>query len=224
MGPVLAERRNVSRTRLVRGIGLTVLALGSLLLFLWLGEDVHTSRTQQVDDQVRTAVHAWASPARTWLMLRLTQLGSPVVVSTFAVAAVVVFLAVKWKRAAILLSSDLVVASVLNTFLKDLFHRPRPQPFFGIPPPYTYSFPSGHSLFSICFYGMLAALLSARLERRFARALVWIFATLLALGIGFSRVYLGLHYPSDVLGGWAIALAWVSVLLVFDKGEKAAQK
>lgn len=154
-------------------------------------------------------------------MLRLTELGSTPVVSTLVVVTVVGFLVVRWKRAAILLSCDLVVASVLNTFLKDVFHRPRPQPFFGIPPPHTYSFPSGHALFSICFYGMLAALLSARLERPLARALVWIFATLLALGIGFSRVYLGVHYPSDVLGGWALAVAWVSVLLILDNREKA---
>ena len=91
-----------------------------------------------------------------------------------------------------LLAIDLVVALALNTFLKDLFHRPRPQPFFGISPPHTYSFPSGHALFSICFYGMLAALLATRLERQFSRVLVWIFAGLLVL-------------------------AWVSVLLMFDK-------
>ena len=198
---------------------LALLALASLLLFPWLGEDVHTSRIQDFDNQVRGSVHAWASPTRTWLMLGVTQLGSTPIVTALAVVAVIVFFKVKWKRAAILLAIDLGVAVVLDIFLKDVFRRPRPQPFFGIPPPRTYSFPSGHALFSICFYGMLAALVTTRLERPLVRGLTWVLAGLLVPTIGFSRVYLGVHYPTDVLGGWAIALAWVSALLMFDKRE-----
>src|SRR5207302_6622081 len=167
-------------------------ALVSLLLFLWLGNDVHTRRTQDMDNLVRNPVHAWASPARTGLMLRVTQLGSTLIVTGLAVVTVIGFLRLKWKRAAMLLAIDLMVALALNTFLKDLFHRPRPQPFFGISPPHTYSFPSGHALFSICFYVMLAALLATRLDRQLSRVLVWIFAGLLVL-------------------------AWVSVLRMFDK-------
>jgi membrane-associated phospholipid phosphatase len=218
MGPVLPEQQPTETSQL-RTLVLALLAVASLLLFLWLGEDVHTSRTQNVDNQVLARVHAWASPALTWLMLSITQLGSTPTVTTLAVVAVVVFLKVRWKRAIILLATDLAVALVLDTFLKDVFHRPRPQPFFGIPPPHTYSFPSGHALFSICLYGMLAALLSVRLEGRLWPVLVWTLAGLLVLAISFSRVYLGVHYPSDVLGGWAIAGAWISVVLSFDRGD-----
>jgi undecaprenyl-diphosphatase len=219
MEPVVAEPQKLSETKQLRTIGLALLALASLLLFLWLGENVHTNRTQDVDNQVRTAVHTWASPALTWLMLRITQLGSTLTVTTLAVVAVIVLLKAKSKRATILLATDLAMALMLNSFLKDVFHRPRPQPFFGIPPPHTYSFPSGHALFSICFYGMLAALLSTRLKSQFWRVVVWIFAGLLVLAISFSRVYLGVHYVSDVLGGWAIALAWISVLRMFERGD-----
>jgi len=224
MEPVAGEQQKLSETRQLRTIGLALLAVAALLLFLWLGEDVHTSRTQDVDNQVRTRVHAWASPALTRLMLRITQLGSTLTVTTLAVVTVVVFLKVKSKRATILLATDLAMALVLNTFLKDVFHRPRPQPFFGIPPPHTYSFPSGHALFSICFYGMLAALLSTRLKSQLGRVAVWIFAGLLVLAISFSRVYLGVHYPSDVVGGWAIALAWISVLRMFDRGDEPSKR
>ena len=219
MDPVSAEQPNLSEGRRPRAILLALLTLAAVLVFLWLGEDVHTSRTQNVDNQVRTAVHAWASPARTWLMRGVTQLGSTPIVTTLAVVTVVVFLKLKWKRAAILLAIDLGGAVVLDIFLKDVFQRPRPQPFFGIPPPHTYSFPSGHALLSICFYGMLAALVTTRLERPLVRGVTWVLAVLLVLAIGFSRVYLGVHYPTDVLGGWTIALAWASVLLTFDKPE-----
>jgi undecaprenyl-diphosphatase len=220
MEPVAAGQQNCSGTRQLRTIVLALLAVASLLLFLWLGEDVHTTRIQEVDNQVRGAVHAWASPTRTWLMLGVTQLGSTPIVTALAVVAVIVFLKLKWKRAAILLAIDLGVAVVLDIFLKDVFQRPRPQPFFGIPPPHTYSFPSGHALFAICFYGMVAALVTARLKNPLSVVLVWIFAALLVLAIGFSRVFLGVHYLTDVLGGWAIALAWVSVLLILRENWK----
>jgi undecaprenyl-diphosphatase len=201
-------------SRQKRTISLAILALAWMLLFLWLGDQVHDARTQQFDVQVRSVVHGWSSPPLTWLMLSITQLGSTLVVTTFALVAVVVFLALRWKLAAILLFADLSVAILLNSFLKYLFHRPRPEPFFGIPPPHTYSFPSGHSLFAICFYGMLAALLGERVRSGKARVTIWMSAVLVVMMVGFSRLYLGVHYPTDVVAGWAIGLAWVNALLI----------
>jgi hypothetical protein len=101
-------------------------------------------------------------------------------------------------------------ALVLDLSLKYAFHRPRPVPFF-VPAPYTYSFPSGHSLFSFCFYGVLAGLLTRRIRSRRWRVLIWTLAALLVATIGLSRVYLGVHYPSDVIAGY----------LAFTLGEHA---
>ena len=72
-------------------------------------------------------------------------------------------------------------------------------------------FPSGHALFSLCFYGTLAGLLVGRLRRPAARAAVWAAAALLILAIGISRIYLGVHYPTDVIGGYLVAAFWISV-------------
>src|SRR5437588_421421 len=151
MEPVAGEQQKLSETRQLRTIGLALLAVAALLLFLWLGEDVHTSRTQDVDNQVRTRVHAWASPALTRLMLRITQLGSTLTVTTLAVVTVVVFLKVKSKRATILLATDLAMALVLNTFLKDVFHRPRPQPFLVFHRRTPTVFPAGTRCFRSAF-------------------------------------------------------------------------
>ncbi len=107
-------------------------------------------------------------------------------------------------------------ALVLDLSLKYAFHRPRPVPFF-VPVPYTYSFPSGHSLFSFCFYGVLAGLLTRSIRSRMARVLIWTLAALLVAAIGLSRVYLGVHYPSDVIAGYLAASLWVSTLVALDR-------
>jgi undecaprenyl-diphosphatase len=89
-------------------------------------------------------------------------------------------------------------------------------PFFGTEAPHSYSFPSGHALFSICFFGVVAALVAARLPSIAARAAVWTVAVAIAFLIGLSRVYLGVHYPSDVIGGYAAAVAWASAVALAD--------
>ncbi|MEO6055540.1 MAG: phosphatase PAP2 family protein, partial [Gemmatimonadales bacterium] len=83
--------------------------------------------------------------------------------------------------------------------------------------PGSYSFPSGHALFAFCFFTTGAALLAPRLPWPALRRLVWIAAAALVLAIGFSRIYLGVHYPSDVLAGYTVGLMWSSVIIVGDR-------
>ncbi|MBA2736501.1 MAG: phosphatase PAP2 family protein, partial [Pyrinomonadaceae bacterium] len=82
--------------------------------------------------------------------------------------------------------------------------------------PESYSFPSGHSLYAVCFYVGLAWLITSRLNNRPARILIWIFAVFLCLLIGLSRIYLGVHYPSDVIAGFAAAIVWLSTVFLID--------
>ena len=83
---------------------------------------------------------------------------------------------------------------------------------FG-PDPSGYSFPSGHAMGSVCFYGVLGGLLSTRIKRKSLRVLVWLATATLILGIGLSRIYLGVHYFTDVVAGYCAAGVWVSTLL-----------
>jgi undecaprenyl-diphosphatase len=89
--------------------------------------------------------------------------------------------------------------------LKALFHRPRPAEIFSH---LGYSFPSGHSFFALTIYGMLAYRLSRYAPPRH-RPLIWAVAAALVLLVGFSRVFLGVHYPSDVTAGFLVALPWL---------------
>jgi undecaprenyl-diphosphatase len=105
---------------------------------------------------------------------------------------------------------------ILLFALKASFHRARPEPFFNYELPASFSFPSGHSLSSFCFYGVLAWLITARMKNHNLKMLVWFLAVLLVLFIGLSRIYLGVHYPSDVLAGYAAGLVWIVTVSLGD--------
>ena len=102
----------------------------------------------------------------------------------------------------------MVGALILNWGLKNAIHRMRPQPFFGVDPE-TYSFPSGHVLFASCFYGGLLLILRANYR---VPTILWILFAFGCFGIGWSRVYLGVHYPTDVVGGYLIGMFWLGAL------------
>jgi membrane-associated phospholipid phosphatase len=105
--------------------------------------------------------------------------------------------------------------------LKLLLPRARPMPFFGIAPSALSSFPSGHALFAVSLYGTLAWQIASRLTGACRRAGVWVGASVLILAIGSSRVYLGVHYLSDVLAGYAAGIAWASAVLLAASARTA---
>jgi undecaprenyl-diphosphatase len=106
----------------------------------------------------------------------------------------------------------MIGASTLNITLKLAFKRPRPVPFFNLTAPESYSFPSGHSLASFCFFAGLAAILSGRIKQKRPRTIMWTIAIVMFLLIGLSRIYLGVHYTTDVIAGFAAASIWILVV------------
>jgi undecaprenyl-diphosphatase len=115
------------------------------------------------------------------------------------------------RRQAVFLVIAALGAEVVDQALKLWFQRPRPDVFFG-PQPLNYSFPSGHALVSCCFYLAVAEILIDEQWSRVRKLMVWTLAVLTTGLIGFSRVYLGVHYPTDVLGGYVAAIAWLSMV------------
>jgi undecaprenyl-diphosphatase len=197
-------------------MGALLIAAAALSFFGWLGEEMLEGDTQQFDALVRTAVHRFATPGLTRLLQVFSFLGSVAAVTVMCLVAVCVSLYFRRARTAALLAITMLGVAVLDVALKRAFHRPRPVAFFGATPS-SYSFPSGHALGSFCFYGILAAILGAHTRGRGARLCVWMAAALLVGMIGLSRIYLGVHYPSDVIAGYCAATVWVGAVGFLDR-------
>ncbi len=183
-------------------------ALAAALVFAWIAAAVAKSGVPVLDLRIREAVHAAASPGLTRAALAVTQLGGDLVLWPLGGIAVLWLIRAGRRREAGLFLLAVLGGDAVNEGLKLIFHRARPEPFFGYPKPFTYSFPSGHAFVSLCFYLTLGEIAAAGRAVGRRRAM-WAAAVLLALAIGITRVYLGVHYPSDVAAGYAGAAAWL---------------
>jgi membrane-associated phospholipid phosphatase len=197
-------------------LGALLAAVVSLFLFGWLAEEMLEGDTQKFDMSVRNAVHQHAAPALTRVMQAFSFLGSVGTVSVLCVVILGAFLYFHRSRLAALLGITMVGMGALDEALKLAFRRPRPVAYFG-PTPNSYSFPSGHAFGSVCFYGVLAAILATRVRGTAAKWSVWTVAILLMAMIGFSRIYLGVHYPSDVIAGYCAGAVWVAAVGLLDR-------
>jgi len=194
------------------------LAVASLVLFAWIAGSLSHAWVRNFDFTIRNKVHEYASSALTKWMIWISFIGGDGLVAG-AILSVTLFLVFRWRRAAVWMLVNICGTLILDLTLKYSFARLRPTPFF-VPMPRTPSFPSGHSLFSFCFYGVLAGLLADRIDSRRWQVLIWTFAVLLVGAIGLSRIYLGVHYPSDVIAGYLTGTLWVSTMVALDQIKK----
>jgi undecaprenyl-diphosphatase len=143
-------------------------------------------------------------------MLQVTALGTGVVVMMVVTVAALFLWLTRHKHSAALLLVTTVIGILLNSMLKDVFHRDRPSIFSSGVEVFSSSFPSGHSMSAAIVYGTVAYL-AARLQRHhWSRVVTAIVAFLLILLIASSRIYLGVHYPSDTIAGMTIGFAWAA--------------
>jgi undecaprenyl-diphosphatase len=138
----------------------------------------------------------------------ITALGSVTILSLFSGVVIVFLLFTRRFNACLLLVAALGGGFLLNWSLKNFFNRPRPEYVTPLHYVDSHSFPSGHSLLAAVVYLTLGALVARLLPKRRQKIYVLGVAVLLTFLVGVSRVYLGVHYPSDVLAGWTVGLLW----------------
>ena len=139
----------------------------------------------------------------------LTSLGSALVV---IILTIVLFMAIKNKRIAVSIVINLIVITILNNLLKIIFLRPRPN-VNNLILESGYSFPSGHSSTGMAFYGYLIYLIYKYVNNKKIKISLIIFLSLVIVAIGLSRIYLGVHYASDVLGGFLLAIVYLIIFI-----------
>jgi membrane-associated phospholipid phosphatase len=194
-------------------LGLLVVA-GCLWLFGGITEDIlNNDPLVQFDERVETILHERATPTLTAFFLVVTALGSLEAIGILGLIVAVIFgVRHQWLSVGAWLAA-LAGGVILNQLLKEVFARPRPYFEHPLALETSYSFPSGHATMSLICYGMLAYYAVLALQSWRAKAAAIFGAAFLVLLIGFSRVYLGVHYFSDVAGGFASAGVWLSVLI-----------
>ncbi|HWZ72658.1 MAG TPA: phosphatase PAP2 family protein [Casimicrobiaceae bacterium] len=179
-----------------------------------------------LDTSVATWLHVRATPLVSNAMAAVSFLGAPTTLTVVAVAGSLLLVYQRRRAEAATLSTAVLGGNFLNFCLKHLIQRGRPvfdDPIFSLP---TYSFPSGHAMASAVFYGLLAIYASVNAKQRYAAKVAIAGAVFMVALVSFSRVYLGLHYLSDVIGGIAEGIAWLAlsltVLRYIRRGEAGA--
>ena len=186
------------------------IALGGTYAFAKFAGHVTSGRTQAFDDAVLRWIGQYRSPVLEPIMLEITFLGTgSVVIAVVAVSALFLWLTRHQYSAALLLICA-IGGVLLNSLLKVGFDRPRPQIFEWGSHALSSSFPSGHAMSAAAVYGTVAYLAARLQKRHLHRVLTLMAAGVLIILIAGTRLYLGVHYPSDVLAGIVIGLAWAS--------------
>lgn len=185
-----------------------IVACACVLVFLMILEDVYDAESMRLDRAAYwLIVEHLRTPWLTPVMESFSALATPVslVVLLLAVAAFA-----PGKRPGMCCAVNLVLVVVINQVLKFIIQRPRPDGF-RLATASGFSFPSGHSMAAMAFFGLLAWLVwKYEADRRLRRLYATGFALVIVM-IGVSRIYLGVHYASDVLGGFCLSMAWLAV-------------
>ena len=128
------------------------------------------------------------------------------------ILTIVLFILIKNKKIGLSILTNLVVITVLNQIIKHILQRPRPTDFRIIEET-GYSFPSGHSMVSMAFYGYLIYLVYKYIKNKYIKWISIILLSILICSIGISRIYLGVHYTSDVLGGFLLSISYLIIYI-----------
>ena len=200
--------------RIVTGLALAAAILAACG---WLVTGSYKNIVAGFDSNIRYTMRQIQSPMWSSVFLTVTNLGSTLYLSIIGCIAGIAFIVLRWFRPLALLIIVMLGQAALHHGFKWFFARPRPPLLTNYHATEGNSFPSGHAIAALCLYGSIAWLVATRYENAAVKAGISIFAALLIFLIGMSRVYIGIHYPTDVLAGWVAAAVWTAAVMSTDR-------
>lgn len=187
-----------------------VVGLGASSAFIIFAAIVSGGATQRFDESVLRWLDGFRTPFLDEAALEVTSLGNGIVLIVLVLVASVFLWQTHHRWSVYLLLIAALGGKFLNSVLKGWFDRPRPSIVEHVDVVHSMSFPSGHAMASLVVYGSVAYVVGRLEPTVLLRRTTWALASLLILAIGVSRMYLGVHYPSDVLAGFVAGLAWLA--------------
>lgn len=199
-------------------LGFTISA-ALLVLAGWIVTGPGRAYAFAFDGSIRNGLRQMHSPLWTSLFLTVTKLGSTIYLTVIGCIAGLVFIGLRWFRPLGLFLIAMAGQAILHNGTKLLIERARPSTILNYPVVESSSFPSGHALAGLCLYASIAWLVTNRLENPAIKAAIWVATLLIVFLIGLSRIYIGVHYPTDVLAGWLTAVIWTAAVISTDRKE-----
>lgn len=184
-----------------------------LIGFVALAEDVFHKEIMKGDIIGYNFVSYFISDSITPLIKVITNFGGAI---CLLLVASILFIVIKNKKIGIAIWLNLIIATILNIILKGILQRPRPTEYRIIDES-GYSFPSGHSMVSMAFYGFIIYLIYKYVKNKYIKWGLITFLGILITSIGLSRIYLGVHYTSDVIAGFLISISYLIIYISIVK-------
>jgi undecaprenyl-diphosphatase len=217
------NRINPKIAPLITTVGIVGLITCLLIIYLvaQISDEVLEQEAFAFDQTILLWIHSFANPTLDRVMLLVTSLNNPDLVSIIAVVALIMLL---WKHCyseATIFAIDCAGGVILSYGLKSVFGKARPDLWQSAVKEVSFSYPSGHALGSTVLYGFLAYLFATRFPQ--FSGLIYLLAVILIGAVGLSRLYLGVHWPTDILGGYGIGFLWLTFCITMLKLQKMKQ-
>ena len=180
-----------------------------LIVFLFILENVFDNEIIIFDTNIYNTISLVKTNIITGIFKVITEFGDAMVLILIALVSLVL---VKNKKIGTAISLNLASIGLLNYILKNIIQRPRPEDFRLVEES-GYSFPSGHSMASMAFYGLIIYFVFKNVKNKAVRNIICIILSILIVLIGISRIYLGVHYASDVIAGFLVSIAYLVVYI-----------
>lgn len=190
-----------------------IILLVTSLIFIILLINVLTGNIQKFDDNIYGFVESIRNENLTNILKVITDMGGTVGLSVITLLTVIILFIFNKRKYAISVTLNIAISTVSYILLKNIIQRPRPLVSERLIEEAGYSFPSGHSTNNIAFYGFAVFLIYTNVKNIKLRNILCVILSIIPLVIGFSRIYLRVHYPSDVIAGFCLGVFCVTVFL-----------